>query len=339
MSRETVAFYPYSGTETYISKMRSFIESRYDVIDYTHLKKGYYRLAEIRTIYLNWIEDLLDECDRKILYMARFLRIKVIWVFHNKIPHDTDDEKKIISNIQYLIRICSKIIIHSSNSLQYLKEYDPQLNSKKVFFIPHPDFVGDYCYFTTNDKQLMKDNDDFVFAFYGKIRPYKNIECIIKAFKRLNTDEKCRLLIAGQPSPISYCEELQDLIGNDARICLEARRINTLEMGRYLEYADVLVLPYNLKSSMNSGVMIMAFSYGKTVITSDYCMAQDFPEDLIYKYHYTDEENHIKMLTQKMLEAYDCGRQENSLKGEKLLDIVKRNNDTEKVRDAILCLI
>ena len=56
-------------------------------------------LNEIKCIYLNWIENTLDELDRQLLKKAKKMRVKIIWVFHNRLPHDTKSEQQDIDNI------------------------------------------------------------------------------------------------------------------------------------------------------------------------------------------------------------------------------------------------
>ena len=55
-------------------------------------------------------------------------------------------------------------------------------------------------------------------------------------------------------------------------------------------------MPYDVKNAMNSGAKIMAFSYQRTVITADIPMADNFSPELIYKYSYVDEKNHMQQL-------------------------------------------
>lgn len=340
MLRNMIAFYPFTLNQLiYINLTQQMIESKYDVIDYLDLKRGLYDLLSVRTIYLNWIEDKLDSTDRKILKIAKLLHINIVWVFHNKVTHDTKNVDESIKNIQFLIRISSKIIILSHSSLKFLKEYVPALNMRKVHFIPHLEFVDDYGDFGKAKDMIPIGEDDFVFALYGRICRYKNIEILIKAFQQLDASYKCKLVIAGGSESEDYVDELRGLIKGNERIILSDKYIQDLEMGYYLNLVDVLVLPYNVESGMNSGAMIMAFSYKTTVIVSDIAMADEYDDNLIYRYSYSNEEDHIKKLAQKMEEAYCEGKQKNAEKGLKLYNQVLVENAKEKVKDELLCLL
>lgn len=338
--RKIVAFYPFQKRGvSYIYNMQSMIESKYEVIDYRLLKKFHIDLLTVRTIYLNWIENDLEEDDIKLLKEAKRHRVKIIWVFHNKASHDAELRQKSIENIKFLTQVSDKIILHSKTSVNILKEYNSNINLKKTVYVEHPEFIGQYGTLKCKNNMMLKEETGFVFGLYGNIRPYKNIEILINAFLRLDDNYKCRLVITGSCTDKEYLDKLFRLKGNDERIVIHTHFIEDMEMQTYLDYADVLVLPYSYASSMNSGAMLMAFSYQKTVIVPDICMAEDFPEDLIYKYHYENEQEHIEVLYHKVEEVYNAGRQEIAMKGKKLFDIVKKDYNRDCVKEKLLRLV
>lgn len=337
--RDIVAFYPYtSNNNISYSVMRKFAESRYHVVDYLDLKKGLYDLATVRTIYLNWMENILNEDHKQFLKMAKRKHIKIIWVFHNRVPHDALDLGYAVDNIRFLMKICDKIVLYSRDSKKYLIEYDSKMDVRKIYFIPHPNFINDYNSYGDIKERLPLDSDTFVFSVFGLVRPYKNIELIIEAFERLKETYNCVLLIAGSPLNRKYGEKLQALTEN-RKVVFDFKYINSLEMASYLELSDVLVQPYDIKSSMNSGVMIMAFSYGRTVIVSDIAMTNDFDESLIYKYTYESNQEHIDKLHKMMEKAYLDGRENSRNKGRQLFEIVKEKYSKEKTKEALLNIL
>lgn len=338
--KELVAFYPYQKDDiNYINSMWYFIASEYTVIDYRDLKKGLYLPCFVKAVYLNWIENILDEKDRKVLKLSKQQSSKIIWVFHNKIPHDSQDVEEKINNIKFLIKISDYIIIHSQSSINYLLEYCPRIKKKKIQYIPHPNYIMDYHKYGDIRTLLNINQDAFVFGIYGLVRPYKNIEVLIEAFNSLPDSYNCNLIIAGAPVSLEYEKNLKNACQANNKIKLCFQNINSIQMQSYLEAIDVMVLPYNLKSSMNSGAMIMAFSYGKTVIVPSIAMAKDFADDLIYRYSYSNTIEHSVILKQVMIRAYVNGKEDNQKKGKELLDIVKQQNNKEIVRNQLLYLI
>ena len=90
-----IAFYPYEDSSNeYIVMMRDIIRDYAELVDYKFVQKGLISFYNISTIYLNWIENDWTSADEKFLAKAKRHGIKIIWVFHNKIPHDTKDRKE-----------------------------------------------------------------------------------------------------------------------------------------------------------------------------------------------------------------------------------------------------
>ncbi|MCM1120970.1 MAG: glycosyltransferase [Eubacterium sp.] len=337
--RNIVAFFPYSLCQTsYIHTMQGFLESKYEVIDYSDLLDEIYDLREIKSIYLNWAENVFQDKDIRLIKKAKSCGVKIVWVYHNKIPHDSDKTDMAIRTTRFLIKISDVIIVHSHQSIEILKQFEPKLKYEKVKFLAHPEFVGDYFGYAQPD-ETPRNKERFLFAFYSQLRPYKNIEILINAFNRLDKSYECELVIVGQAPSKEYFNLLKEMAQNNDKITLTAQYINSLEMAAYLEQADILVLPYSYKSVMNSGTMIMAFSYKRTVIVPDICMANDYDDSLIYKYTYGDEENHIHELHKKMEMAYKDGKERCREKGEKLYHIVTQDNAKNKVKEELIRIV
>ncbi|MGX7835548.1 glycosyltransferase, partial [Campylobacter fetus subsp. venerealis] len=100
--------------------------------------------------------------------------------------------------------------------------------------------------------------------FLGAIKPYKNIELLIDLAKKFPLD--IQLTVAGNPSSDSYRSELEALALDTQNIKLDLTFIPDEELPGYIHESDLLILPYSLASSLNSGTVILAFSYGRTVI-------------------------------------------------------------------------
>ena len=148
---------------------------------------------------------------------------------------------------------------------------------------------------------------DFVFLIFGLIRPYKNIEGGIEAFRKLGMPD-AKLVIAGNPVNSSYAKQY----------------ISNALLDGIIGISDVVVLPYHDGSSMNSGVMIQAFSNGRPVISPDICMARDFAgEGFLYRYHHS--------LEKAMEEAYANGKEVNREMGLKAQRYMKRWHNKETV--------
>jgi D-inositol-3-phosphate glycosyltransferase len=108
--------------------------------------------------------------------------------------------------------------------------------------------------------------------FFGRVTPYKGLEYLIAAFRKvLGTRENYRLVIAGRPD---RCEEYWNAILEDickevqmGQILLKPGFIPDEETEVYFKGADVLVLPY--RHIYQSGVLFLGHSFGLPVLAAD----------------------------------------------------------------------
>lgn len=109
--------------------------------------------------------------------------------------------------------------------------------------------------------------------FFGRIRAYKGLDYLIRAFEQVALQDKnYRLIIAGElkKDSLQYWQEVQESIaraGTDKQIIQHIRFIEDAETEVYFKAADVLVVPYT--AVFQSGVLFLAYSFGLPVIATD----------------------------------------------------------------------
>lgn len=333
MKDKIIAFYPYSHvTSTYIGTIQQMISERYFVIDYKDLRNDIFHLDDISAIYLNWIEDMMSSRDKALMETAIKRGVKVYWVFHNRVSHNKWREKECRENIVFLIRNVTDIIILSHASVQYLYEYDSNVEKSKIHYLPHQDYIGNY--WAWEDKKLRSqiDQSKFVFGAIGSIRSDKNIELTIKAFRQFAYKRDSVLFIAGECNSKEYLKSLELLRGGEENIFLIPNRIPDDMMDFYVQMVDVVLLPYDLHSCINSGVMLLAFTNKRTVITSNISMAEEFDDRLIYIYSYEDEVGQMPQLLEQMERAYLDGKALVREKGSRLYENMLETNSKALVQ-------
>jgi D-inositol-3-phosphate glycosyltransferase len=122
-------------------------------------------------------------------------------------------------------------------------------------------------------QRLGVGEDERTILFFGLIRPYKGLEYLAAAFLQLAaTRREYRLIIAGQPMKWikKYWDQIQATINRHASRGQVIQRIQFIpdeEIELYFKAADVLVLPYT--QIYQSGVLLLAYSFGLPVIASD----------------------------------------------------------------------
>ena len=102
-----------------------------------------------------------------------------------------------------------------------------------------------------------------------------------------------------------------------------------------LAACHLLVLPYNLDSSLNSGATILAFSYGRTVLSPNTGTLSDIEDkSLFFAYSYDNQAQHKEELKKQIVairEKYKGNYNELLTLGEKCKEYVAENYSIAQV--------
>ncbi len=145
-----------------------------------------------------------------------------------------------------------------------------------VHVIPHGNYIGYYPNRISKSdarKQLDVPEGSFVYLFLGLIRPYKGLEELFNAFKKLDEPD-ARLLVAGRVFGVDgYETRLKEIIRNDSRIKLIPEFVPDEALQTYFNACDVFVLPY--RHITTSGAAALALSFGRPIIAPDITSFQE----------------------------------------------------------------
>ena len=294
---------------------------------------------DVDFLILNFYEDIKKKFGFYIIaYIGRIIRlhyfrlkgIKIVWIINNKLAQHDSNNKYALKMMKYLIRFSDKIIILCHESVNVIRSFEKKEKywDNKIVYLPHPNYIDSY---PPSTKQF-SDDEKFNLLFLGAVRPYKNIEVLIKAFKKIQKADMM-LTIAGKPKNEEYKKQLESLISETDAIRLDLHFVPDEDISVYFARNSILVFPYSNESVLNSGSIILACSAGKTFISPKIGTVKDFPDDsLFYGYEYNDEQEHIEKLTEMMTRAYNdfCNDKNHFLeKGKKLKEYMKENNSLE----------
>jgi len=213
-----------------------------------------------------------------LLIIAKLKGARVIWTVHNLHSHENKFPKLEAFHFDIFIRMVNAVIAMNPSTLKHLPLKYPRIKNIPVKVIPHgferswyPNNVS-----TANARAALQlQPADKVFLLLGQLRPYKKPEILIHHFKE-NPQYPYKLIIAGNTKE-DYKQKLQTLIGEDNRILLHPTYIADKDVQLYFNAADVVWLPY---IELNSGVMLLALSFNKTLLMP---YAED-NEDLLNAY-------------------------------------------------------
>lgn len=328
MEKKYIVYDPNPGgnirDNLYTARMVELLSQYYQVVGIENISNDPYKLRQVKCVFLNWTEYRLNAYIKRRLYLYKLYKIKVFWAFHNRVPHDYAEQKQ-VQNVRWLADFCDRIILLSDASRKYLPNC--RKNGKKAIYVPHINYIDAYPKTNTDIRKDYGINEEsVVFSFLGKLRPYKNIDLIIDAFIELDLPN-AYLLIAGPIQDSRFNNDLLRQADKNDRIIIDLGHISNGEMEAYLQASDVLLLPYNKTSSMNSGAMVMAFSYGRTVIVPQIAMAEDIvDEGIAFIYDYSTDEENYKNLKAEMAKAYAVGRGKLMEMGKRGEGYMRRNN-------------
>ncbi|GAB3660194.1 hypothetical protein GCM10028791_34020 [Echinicola sediminis] len=334
-------------------------ENQYIQIMVSPLKKAGYQVHKLDTIFssikhfrriklvhLNWFENVDDSSSFKALisFMRKMIVLtaihlfgkKLVWTMHNRVSHEKKTGNFSEKLNRKLIQWSDAIVIHCSLSQKLLTDRNPSL-AHKIHHIPHPDFIG--CYGPFSDNPETTDNK-LRLLFIGAIKPYKNIELLIESIGPLG--KEVELTIAGKPKDERYHKVLSKLAAPYPNINLQLQFIPDGLLPLLIGKSDLLIMPYDLKSSLNSGTAILAFSYKKTVICPKIGTLVDMEEAErnFFSYLYTSEEEHKQKITEKVQEAISLKKSDSTIlqeMGNNMFAFVRDQNNKflvgEKLKD------
>jgi len=291
-------------------------------------------------VWLHWFENesIFGDLRQKIDFLKKSKETgqKIIWNVHNKQPHENTNPEQVKNLMKLLAQSAYKIIIHSKMTTQVLRELceNDEKILRKIIFVPHPHYAGAYGNLQPKNTLL---NDKLKILFFGHIRLYKNIELLIKVFNDLDFDD-FELNICGNCSNENYKQNLLNLIKTD-KIKSDFRFITDNEVVKLLAQNHILLLPYSLESSLNSGATILAFSYSRSVISSQTGTLDDIEDkSLFFMYDYKTPEEHEQKLKEILTQIHEeyHGKYDELLKlGEKCRENVLENNSYLKTAQAL----
>jgi len=174
--------------------------------------------------------------------------------------------------IQY--RLCHHIFVHTEKMKRELI-HDVSIPETRITVIPFGinNAVPNTALTSYGARQrLGLSAGDRVLLFFGNIAPYKGLEHLIAAFRRVCSGHRnYRLIIAGRPKNCDqyWCRIREDIATElkSGAVLLNADFIPDDETEVYFKAADVVVLPY--KHIYQSGVLFLAQSFGSPVLAAD----------------------------------------------------------------------
>lgn len=206
---------------------------------------------------------------------------RIAWTVHNVLPHE-------VAFPEIEAEVCRAVaeradLIHTlCPSTPRATEPWYRLPEERIRCLPLPSYLGAYPN-TVSQAQARLDlglaAGDTVLAFVGSIRPYKGLGRFLDAFETVRAQRPhFRALVAGEAQDFDGLDALRVRCEADPSVIAHFGRVHERNLQRYLNAADVVVLPYT--EILNSGACLLAFSFARPVVVPRRgCLAELMEED------------------------------------------------------------
>jgi glycosyltransferase involved in cell wall biosynthesis len=258
---------------------------------------------EDRVAHFQFLRRERIECV--FLLLLRLLGVRLVFTAHNVLPHENSPIDRLLLFGAY--RAARRIIVHS----EYMKNKLTKgfrIDREKVIVIP----CGNFDHYIPIEpmsrakarRDLSLSERDHVALFFGFIREYKGLDLLLDAFEICTAQGRpFRLVVAGGVHPSELEDRYRrriDRISADGSIVFHAGFIPSEMVAAYFIGCDVVILPY--KETDHSGIVHLAYSFGRPVIATD---VGDFSEIIENgKTGYILEENNADCLARTLLRAF-----------------------------------
>lgn len=248
--------------ESYFKSCKSinvmFYNSR---LNMTLLKENFKLLKLINVIKPDIIH-FDDAAGRLSLLILMLFHGNIILNVHDPIPHS--GEYKLLTILRNFVYKKIKVFITFSNYSKQLLKKNYQIDGTilDLKLLPYKSYLMNT---SIEVKKLIKNKNDFIILFYGRISKYKNIELLLSSFELLSKNNKdIKLVIAGKKN---YDLIIPDITLENCNFIYIDRYIENGEVIDLLGKADIIVCPYI--DSTQSGVLMTADVFNLPILASN----------------------------------------------------------------------
>lgn len=215
----------------------------------------------------------------EVLELMASLRVPAVLVLHTVLPAPTERQRTVLERA---CALASAVVVMTRTALDTLeRRYD--VDPAAVRVIPHgiATWAGDAGPSTRGGHEILT---------WGLLGPGKGIERGIRALAALRaTMPGARYRIVGQTHPKvleregdRYRDALRGLVaelGQDDAVTMDATYHDGPTLARIVASADVVLLPYDSREQVTSGVLVEAIAAGKPVVATAFPHAVELLAD------------------------------------------------------------
>lgn len=228
----------------------------------------------INTVHFHFFDvRILESYNVKLFAKHNF---KIVVTVHDIESFESGNSSKSLVQLDQYI---DHYIVHNKTSKKlFLDTFN--FPAEKVSIIPHGNYIDTIDSNSATLKQPNLQDDDFCLLFFGQIKEVKGLDVLLKALAIRKIElSNVRLVVVGKvwQDDFSKYEQIINDLQLEEHIILNIEYIPDSQVASYYKRAQLVVLPY--KRIYQSGVLLMAMSYGKAVLASDLDAMKDTIRD------------------------------------------------------------
>lgn len=225
--------------------------------------------------HVHWPEVLLSGTSRtrtalrQLLFLALLARLRlasvpVVRTQHNVRPQE--EVSRIRGALLALLDRLTAVVIR-------LNEETPPPTGKPFVTIRHGHYKDWFAPYRRPDPE------PGLLAFVGLIRPYKNVDGLLAAFRSAaQRSLDVRLVVAGKPATPELAETIRSAAAGLDTVSLELEFLTDERLVDVVGRAELVVLPY--REMHNSGAALMALSLGRPVLVPENAVNADLAHEV-----------------------------------------------------------
>ncbi|WP_439691243.1 glycosyltransferase [Curtobacterium sp. SP.BCo] len=285
MPDRSLVVFPAYRDNPYLNLMLLAPRARgWNVLESLRLEQLEQHLGHLGTgdvFHMHWTSPIVQRADDDLasagLRLDRFRRgvdaarsrgARLVWTIHNVLPHDARHLELELELDRYLAATSDAVHVMNRDTAAAVAPYYA-LDGARVVHIPHPSYQGVYPSSGSRSEARTRfglgDTDRAVLAF-GQMRPYKGLDVLIDAVRRIPSADRPVLLLAGRTSDEDRAS-IDALLGDDVRSVREHDHVEDVDVQRWFRAADVAAFPY--RRVLNSGSLHLAASFGVPAVLPD----------------------------------------------------------------------
>jgi glycosyltransferase involved in cell wall biosynthesis len=233
--------------------------------------------------------------------LAKLTGVDIVWTIHDKYDHEENHKNIQILMGQYLVRRVDKIKVECSEAEKIVRDLYSVPSSKTIHVIPEGNYIDEYENAVTKKEarsELDIDSDDFVYLYFGSMRPYKGLPELVEAHTKSKQLDNTQLFLVGQERGEDDVQSALQKARESDNITVVTEYIPDDEIQLYFNAVDTVALPF--RNILTSGSVLLSMGFGCPLVVRKLgCIPEIVPiENFLYK-------SQIEGLRQAMIAAYE----------------------------------